>query len=105
MSLRRGGRAADCTGLENRSPTSVKPSHADTSEDPEKNLAFCLALLAQKSADLALVVERWERLPEPIRAGIVAMVKATLEAESGTLDIASAGVNGGMLETGSGATT
>jgi hypothetical protein len=36
-----------------------------------------LALLAQKSPDLALVVERWDALPEALRAGIVAMVKAT----------------------------
>jgi hypothetical protein len=40
-------------------------------------LAFCLAFLTRKSADLALVVERWESLPEALRAGIVAMVKAT----------------------------
>jgi hypothetical protein len=26
--------------------------------------------------DLALVVDSWHRLPEPIRAGILAMVKA-----------------------------
>jgi hypothetical protein len=35
-----------------------------------------LALLARKAPDLALVVERWEALPEAVRAGIVAMVKA-----------------------------
>jgi len=39
-------------------------------------LAFYLALLAQKSPDLALLVERWDGLPEPVRAGILAMVKA-----------------------------
>jgi hypothetical protein len=27
--------------------------------------------------DLAIVIETWEKLPEPVRAGIVAMVKAT----------------------------
>jgi hypothetical protein len=35
-----------------------------------------LALLAQKSPDLALVAERWDALPDAVRAGIVAMVKA-----------------------------
>ncbi|MBM3953702.1 MAG: hypothetical protein FJ309_03620 [Planctomycetes bacterium] len=35
--------------------------------------AFCSAL----SPDLALVVECWERLPDAVRAGMVAMVKAT----------------------------
>jgi hypothetical protein len=29
-------------------------------------------------ADLALIVERWDALPEVVRAGIVAMVKAAL---------------------------
>ena len=37
-------------------------------------LASCLALLSQKSPDLALVVKRWDDLPEPVRAGIGAMV-------------------------------
>jgi hypothetical protein len=35
-----------------------------------------LALLSQKWPDLALVAERWESLPEAVRVGIVAMVKA-----------------------------
>jgi hypothetical protein len=39
-------------------------------------LASCLALLVQKSPDLAVVVECWDSLSEPVRAGIVAMVKA-----------------------------
>jgi hypothetical protein len=30
-------------------------------------LATCLALLAQKSPDLALVVKRWDSLPAPLR--------------------------------------
>jgi hypothetical protein len=43
-----------------------------------------LALLAKKSPDLGLVVERWDILPEAVRAGIVAMVKATAtEASDG----------------------
>jgi hypothetical protein len=40
-------------------------------------LAFCLALLARTAPDLALVVERWDTLPEAVRAGIAAMVQAT----------------------------
>jgi hypothetical protein len=39
-------------------------------------LAFCLALLAKRLPDLALLVERWDEIPEAIRAGMVAMVKA-----------------------------
>jgi hypothetical protein len=36
-----------------------------------------LSFLAGKSPDLALLVERWDALPEAVRAGIMAMVKAT----------------------------
>jgi hypothetical protein len=35
-----------------------------------------LALLGQKSPDLALVIDAWSELPEAVRAGITAMVKA-----------------------------
>jgi hypothetical protein len=38
-------------------------------------LASCLALLTPKYPDLALLMERWEALPESVRAGIVAIVK------------------------------
>jgi len=40
-------------------------------------LASCLALFAEKSPDLALIAERWDALPEAVRTGIVAMVKAS----------------------------
>jgi hypothetical protein len=39
-------------------------------------VADCVAFLAEKSPDLAAVVDAWEGLPEPIRQGIVAMVRA-----------------------------
>jgi hypothetical protein len=35
-----------------------------------------VALLARESPDLALVVERWPALPEAVRAGILALVRA-----------------------------
>jgi hypothetical protein len=44
-------------------------------------LASCLALLVQKSPDFALVVECWDSLSDPVRAGIVAMVKAASKNE------------------------
>jgi hypothetical protein len=50
--------------------------NATSSDIAENDLASCLALLARKSADLALLVERWDALPEAVRAGIVAMAKA-----------------------------
>jgi hypothetical protein len=64
-------------GLKDSSAGNLSLEHTVTSDDLEKNLASCLALLARKSADLALLVERWDALPETVRAGIVAMVKAT----------------------------
>jgi hypothetical protein len=44
-------------------------------------LASCLALLARKSPELALLAERWDGLAEAVRAGIVAMVKASSKGE------------------------
>jgi hypothetical protein len=38
-----------------------------------------LGALRAENADLALVVERWESLPNAVKAGIVAMVKSTGE--------------------------
>jgi hypothetical protein len=40
-------------------------------------LASCLAPPTLADPDLALLVERWDVLPEAVRAGIMAMVKAT----------------------------
>ncbi|MGD1001192.1 MAG: hypothetical protein ABSA67_10905 [Candidatus Brocadiia bacterium] len=40
-------------------------------------MASCLAFLSEKSPDLADVVRAWPKLPEPLRAGILAMVRAT----------------------------
>jgi hypothetical protein len=45
-------------------------------------LASRLALLSQTFPDIALVVERWGALPESVRAGIVAMVRATAPPET-----------------------
>jgi hypothetical protein len=76
---------ADRAGLENRcglaatadvNPVTTQPS-TDTAENSSDDLASCLALLTRKSPDLALIAERWDRLPEAVRAGIVAMVKAS----------------------------
>ena len=66
---------ADCIGLENRCSHDASCSESRTSKTAGNDLASCLALLAEKSADLALVAERWDGLPEAIRAGIMAMVK------------------------------
>jgi hypothetical protein len=38
-------------------------------------LGSCLATLERTSPDLATVVAAWHKVPEAVRAGIVAMVK------------------------------
>ena len=63
-------------GLKVRPALAATNDSATTSGDRTFVLADCLAFLATKSPDLSLVVERWESLPGPIRAGIVAIVRA-----------------------------
>jgi hypothetical protein len=53
------------------------PISLEVCDDSAQDLAFCLALLAKSSPDLAFIVERWNSLPEALRAGIMAMVRAT----------------------------
>jgi hypothetical protein len=53
------------------------PSGVETAREADV-LASCLALLTQQSPDLALLVEPWDQLPDAVRAGIVAMVKAAV---------------------------
>jgi len=48
----------------------------DTSENDPERLAFCLALLARKSPDLARLIDAWPTLPAALRAGILAMIDA-----------------------------
>ena len=40
-----------------------------------KNLAENLAFLLQKFPDLVRIIEFWPELPEPVKAGILAMVQ------------------------------
>ena len=69
-------------GFAIRSSESVSNHDTKTSNDDEKDLAFCLALLRRKSPDLALLAERWDALPEALRAGIMAMIRAADERSS-----------------------
>jgi len=39
-------------------------------------LAHNLALLLQKYPDLAGLIEAWPNLPEPVKAGILAMIES-----------------------------
>ena len=58
--------------------TPNQASHCNKSsyESGGKNLAENLAFLLQKFPDLARIIEFWPDLPEAIRTGILAMVRA-----------------------------
>ena len=43
----------------------------------ENTLAHSLACQVEKDPNLKLLVEHWDSLPEPLRAGIIAMVRAS----------------------------
>src|SRR5215831_8746884 len=70
-------------GFQDRTTTPIKHTGPSTSEDTENVLAHCLALLTPKYSDLALLVKRWHALPQMVRAGIVAMVRAVQSASNG----------------------
>ncbi len=57
----------------------VKPSGGETC-CPSGNLlpTACPPTLVEADSDLATVIDAWDRLPGAVRAGLVAMVKATL---------------------------
>jgi hypothetical protein len=63
-------------GLKVRTTVSDTLSEQTTSGDSQNDLAFCLALLERESTDLAAIVRAWPNLPEAIKAGILAMIRA-----------------------------
>ena len=75
------GRSRTCN-LRFRRPTPqvTKPliNQPETHSDKDR-MARNGALLAQKDARLAELADRWESLPEALKAGIFAMVKAAVK--------------------------
>ena len=63
--------------LQMRRGSNVTDDPNPACKDGVENLASCLALLNQKSPDLAMIVECWDLLPEAVKAGILAMVEAS----------------------------
>jgi len=75
--IRTPGTQKGHAGFRNRPTSDVTPCESTTCGSSDSHLASCLALLAEKQPDLAAVVKAWPDLPEAVRAGIVAMVKAS----------------------------
>lgn len=77
---RRDGRVAEGDGLENRSPSTATTTPATTCETTPGRLSALLGVLAAQlapfSPELARVLTAWPRLPEALRAGIMAMIHA-----------------------------
>ncbi len=66
-------------GIEPLSENAQVVDNTRVTADGESVLASCLALLAQKDVDLGSVIRAWPKLPEAVKAGITAMVRATTE--------------------------
>ena len=64
-------------GVANRCDTTATNDDATTCGIDAENSADYLALLERKSPDLALLVKRWDTLPEAVRVGIMAMIRAS----------------------------
>jgi len=65
-------------GLGNRPTVSATNNSLTTCDESQSVLAFCLAFFDRESPELAAVVRSWSTLPEAVRAGIVAMVRASV---------------------------
>ena len=68
---------ADCDGFENRDDKATTPTNKELTENPESVSASCSAFSAPDDPELRSIVDHWHDLPDAIRAGIVAMVKAS----------------------------
>ena len=66
-------------GLKVRRASDASCASDTTCNDEPNDLAFCLALLKQTRSDLAAVAEAWDTLPDAVRVGIVAIVKASID--------------------------
>ena len=68
------------TGFETIGQLTQRGSNKAVSDNQEdgatKRLALCLAHSVEKYPDLAKLIDAWPTLPEPVKAGIRAMVEA-----------------------------
>ena len=64
-------------GFANRLPSHPTEAPVRTSDKAENVLPSCLPDSTHNDPDLAAVVKAWPDLPEAVKAGILAMVKAS----------------------------
>ena len=69
--------------IERRFPKPTPKSHQTSAAQAvtgsvEEFSAKSPAILLQKYPDLALILDAWPDLPEPVKAGILAMIKAAI---------------------------
>ena len=64
-------------GLANHRSDPVTTDQGESYRPRSRVSAGCLALAAQGSHDLAIIIERWDSLPDDIKTSIVAIVRAT----------------------------
>jgi len=73
-------------GLGNRTPVDPTLNSSEPCDKQQTSLAQPLAQTIQTpnfDSDLTLLIECWDSLPQPVRAGIVAMVKASAPPDKG----------------------
>ncbi len=68
-------------GFANRSPDSLSAEHAGTYDAADSHWRTHWWKALQNHPDLQAVVTAWPMLPEPVKAGIVAMVKVATPRE------------------------
>ncbi len=73
--------------IHNLNPDSRNQTHSNDLRQPPLSLAHPVPTdTRQTDPDLALIVERWGELPEAVRAGMVAMVRASAPSTHGEGD-------------------
>ena len=68
-------------GLANHCDDGVSNCSSNNCNDATQSCVFCCAQIEQLPSDLQAVIESWPNLPRPVKAGIVAMVKALRREE------------------------
>ncbi len=61
-------------------PDFIDPAAPSTCDGTADSLVSCLVFLEQNDPELAAIVSAWPTLPEAVRRGILAMVKASDQA-------------------------